>query len=173
MAADIINTAVQNWEALLGLAGLGLALKYKGDAAVAQAKATAVPASQPVTTVYVPTPVAEPVTKPTTGLPGTAIYDPVLNGGVGPAFVPWERMRQMVAFRVGDETRKFLLAGIVSQADRDTILAQVAAAEATNEYRYTIHFSAGYYLMQAICSPIDSNRYKYQVVIESSGMNKQ
>lgn len=119
----------------------------------------------------------QPVPVQTTGaplnVPETNIYDPAKHGGKGPAFVPWEQMRQWVAFKTTEVTRMNLLAGIVDQTDRDRILNAIKAAEAANEYKYTIAYSKGYYQMQAVCEPIGTNEYKYQVILSGSGSDKQ
>jgi len=101
--------------------------------------------------------------------PTSTIYDPALHGYQGPNMVSWEQMRKWVLFRVDPETRKNLLSGVQSAADQLSILNQIAAAEATNEYQYSITYSSGYYLMTAVCSPVGANQYKYCVVAHSSG----
>jgi len=106
-------------------------------------------------------------------VPTTDIFDPALHGGKGPNFWTWDQMQKMVAFKVSDATKKNMLDGIQTEKDRQDILKYIAAAEATNEYAYTIDYDHGYYVMHAVCSPIGVNEYKYQVLVVSSGMDKQ
>jgi len=115
--------------------------------------------------------VAAPAPAPTFVMPTTAIYDPAKYGGQGPNSVPWETMKTRVMFRVSDVTKGNLLAG-VPEADKVQILSAISKAEETNEYHYSIGYAHGYFIMDAVCDPVGTNEYKYQVLASSSGMSK-
>jgi hypothetical protein len=134
-------------------------------AAATTPAAAAVPASTMAVTTAGPT--------CTKKLPDSRIYDPALNGGIGPNNITWDRMQQMVRFTVSAETKKNMLSGVEDPIDRSKILAEIDKAEQTNEYHYTIGYAHGYYVMQAVCDPVGTNQYAYQVVVNSSGMMKQ
>ena len=108
-----------------------------------------------------------------TEMPTTQIFDAAQHGGNGPNFWTWEQMRTMVAFKVSEETKKNMLDGLESAKDQKDILDAIATAEKTNEYLYTIDYDHGFYMMKAVCSPVGTTEYKYQVVVASSGMDKQ
>lgn len=139
------------------------------------AAATATPAatSAQAAPVVVSLPVSSTATATPAPCPTSDIFDPAEHGGKGPNFWTWDQMKTMVLFRTSEVTRSNLLAGVIDQADRQKILAAIAAAEASNEYRYVIQYGHGYYIMQAQCIPIGTNQYKYTMVAESSGMDKQ
>jgi len=103
----------------------------------------------------------------------SSIYNPAQHNNQPVWSVPWDTMKQWVQFRTSDVTKANMLAGVVSATDRATILDQISKAEATNEYLYTITFSKGFFEMKAVADPVGTNEYKYQVIVSSSGMDKQ
>lgn len=105
--------------------------------------------------------------------PSSQIFDTAEHGGKGPNNFTWDQMQKMVLFRTTEATKRNLLSAISDPTDREKIIYAINKAEGTNEYKYRINYEHGYYDMQAVCTPINSSEYKYQVIVAGSASDKQ